>query len=499
MDIAKLFRASAVNYPGKKFIIFNGRVINFSEAFSRVNKLAHYLTRNGIKKGDRVAIYLPNSPEYVISYFAVFSLGAIAVPLDIRLTVEELIGILNHAGASLLFSRALPKLPFKRISQSVPGLKGIVCCSAENQEGAYLYNKIIAEERDEPPGVDIRDDDIAVIFYTSGTTGHPKAVMLNYKSLENAHKTVDYFLNRETEIGEVQICALPLSHIGGFIYVQFISVWAMTTVLMEHFVPLEFLKNIQRHRVSWFHLVPSMFTAILALKEFEKYDLSSLKGVDIFGAPSHPDLIKRFGRYCPDAKLFQGWGMTETAAPNVVVTDSEKIASAGKAPPWLEMKIVDNDDKELPAGKIGELVVRGWPVMAGYYKEPELTNQVMRGGWLHTGDLASLDEQGYLYIKGRKKDMIIVGGLNVYPPEIERVIAEFPGVKEVAVVGISDKLRGETIKAVVVMQDGKQSTAKEIRVYCRRHLARFKIPQTVEFRKELPKNRAGKIKKELLK
>ncbi len=271
----------------------------------------------------------------------------------------------------------------------------------------------------------------------------------------------------------------------------------MAIVLMERFIPLEFLKNIEKHKVSWFHLVPSMFTALLQLKEFEKYDLTSVKGVDIFGAPSHPGLIQRFGQYCPNAKLWHGWGMTETAAPNTI-TDQDHIASVGKTPPWFEIKIVDNHDQELPIGEVGEIVCRGWPVMMGYYKEPELTAQIMRNGWLHTGDLGSIDKEGYLYIRGRKKEMIIVSGLNVYAPEVEHLIAEHPQVQEVAVVGIPDKLRGEAVKAVVVLKDTAAITAKDIKAFCRQRLIHFKVPQVVELRASLPKTRSGKIQKELL-
>jgi acyl-CoA synthetase (AMP-forming)/AMP-acid ligase II len=267
---------------------------------------------------------------------------------------------------------------------------------------------------------------------------------------------------------------------------------------MERFIPIEFLRNIEKHKATWFHIVPPMFTAMLQLKEFEKYDLKSVKGVCIFGAPSHPSLIQRFGKYCPNATLWHGWGMTETAAPNTI-TDPEHMASIGKAPPWFEVKIFDNNDKEVPIGEVGEIVCRGWPVMMGYYKEPEMTAEIMRSGWLHTGDLGNIDKDGYLYIKGRIKDMIIVAGLNVYSPEVEHVIAEHPKVKEVAVVGVPDKLRGEAVKAVVVLKEDEQAEDRDIRAFCRERLIHFKVPQIVEFRESLPKTRSGKIQKELLK
>ncbi len=467
MDIAKKFQALAKKYPQKPFVIFKDQTINYAEAAKRVSRLANALYKTGLKRGDKAVVYLPNSPEYIFSYLAVFSLGAAIVPLDARLTDEEIGGILRHSEAAIFINKS-------NISQ------------------------MMQEEAGQGPEVEIDEEALAILYYTSGTTGKPKAVMSNYRSLDNAGATIRFVGINEENTGQVLICALPLSHLGGFVYLQFALELTMSIVLMERFIPVEFLKNIEKHKATWFHIVPPMFNALLQLKEFEKYDLSSLKGVDVFGAPSHPSLIQRFGKYCPNAILWHGWGMTETAAPNTA-TGQEHMASVGKPPPWFEMKIFDNNDRELPAGEVGEIVCRGWPVMMGYYKEPEMTAEIMRGGWLHTGDLGSIDQEGYVYIKGRKKDMIIVGGLNVYSPEVEDVIAEHPGIKEVAVVGVPDKLRGEAVKAMVVPKDGKQLSDKEIKAFCRERLIRFKVPQIVEVRDFLPKTRSGKVQKEALK
>jgi acyl-CoA synthetase (AMP-forming)/AMP-acid ligase II len=495
MDIAKRFQDAAKRFPQKPFIIFKDRPITYQEAAEKVNKLANALHKEGITKGDKVAIYLPNSPEYIVSYLAVFSIGAACIPLDTRLTDEELIGILNHSEAAIFISKPLRELSFAELVKQVPGLKNIIKCW-NNGQGRFLnFAQIMQEDFSQELNVKIEEENLALLYYTSGTTGRSKAVMSNYRSLDNAPQTIKFF---GVELGGVEICALPLSHIGGFIYIQLALEFVMTLVLMERFIPLEFLKSVEKHRASWFHLVPAMFTALLQLKEFEKFDLSSIKGVDVFGAPSHPSLIQRFGQCCPNARLWHGWGMTETAAPNTV-TDQEHIASVGKAPPWFEVRIFDNNDQELPLGEVGEIVCRGWPIMMGYYKEPEMTAEIMRNGWLHTGDLGTMDKDGYLYIKGRKKDMIIVGGLNVYSAEVEHVIAEHPKVKEVAVVGTPDKLRGEAVKAVVVLKEGERISDTDIKAFCRERLIHFKIPQIIEFREFLPKTSSGKVQKGLLK
>jgi acyl-CoA synthetase (AMP-forming)/AMP-acid ligase II len=270
---------------------------------------------------------------------------------------------------------------------------------------------------------------------------------------------------------------------------------------MERFSPLEFLQNIQTYRVTCFHIVPAMYTAILTLKQIEKFDLSSLRWVVVFGAPSSPEILKKFQQHCPQARLLNGWGMTETCPPNTVTPlDSNRIESVGKPSPLCEIKIFDEEDRELPTGEIGEIVIRGWIVMEGYYKDPETTSQMKRGGWFHTGDVGRFDKEGYLYIVGRKKEMIKVGGQIVYAPEVESAFYKHAGVAEVAVIGIPDKLRGEALKALVVLKENANNvTADELRYFAREHLAHFKVPQSIEIRRELPKNRSGKIDKEFLK
>jgi long-chain acyl-CoA synthetase len=270
-------------------------------------------------------------------------------------------------------------------------------------------------------------------------------------------------------------------------------------VILERFSPLEFLKDIQRYKVTFFWLVPSMFYAILHLKEIEKFDLSSLTRVLVFGAPSAPEVLKRFHMVCPNSAFLNGWGMTETMGPTIVLPmDSDNLASIGKPLPWVEIKIIDDNDQELPLGSVGELVVKSWCVMVGYYKDAEATAQVMHNGWLHTGDLARIDQKSFVYIVGRKKEMIKVGGQLVYAPEVEASIHKHPKISEIAVIGVSDKLRGEVPKAIIVLKDGEAASDEEIRYFAKEHLAHFKVPHYFEFRDSLPKTRSGKIDKEKL-
>ncbi|MCM8781301.1 MAG: fatty acid--CoA ligase family protein, partial [Candidatus Omnitrophica bacterium] len=299
---------------------------------------------------------------------------------------------------------------------------------------------------------------------------------------------------------DIVLCAVPFSHLGGLVYIINCLAFGLTVVLMERFAPLEFLKNIERYRVSCFWVVPSMYYAFLQVKEFETLDLSSLRWVVSFGASSSPDSLRRFHRYCPQAYLLNGWGLTETNAPTTVIPlGSTKIESVGRPAPWIEVKIFDENDQELPLGQIGEVVVRGWVVTDGYYKDPQATREAIRNGWFHTGDLGRLDEEGDLYIVGRKKEMIKVAGQICFEPEIEAAIHKHPDVAEVAVIGVPDRLRGEVPCAFVVLKQSAKLTPEDLQYFCRQHLAHFKVPHYFEFVDSLPKTRSGKIDKTILK
>jgi long-chain acyl-CoA synthetase len=499
MDINRILTDTARKFQHKPALIFKGEAVSFSQLARNVAKLANGLKAQGVGKGVKIGLYLPNSPEYVYSYLACFSLGAVVVPLDYQLKDDELISCLDHAEAKFLIARERPDISLAKIQAAVESLQKLVVIAEEVKGGhEVLFASVTQNAADTIASIDIDPREPAMIMYTSGTTGKPKGILLNYRHLEGSPKAMEYFVDLSDR--DIKLCAIPFSHIGGFIYIQNCILFGITLVLMDRFNPIEFLKNINDYKVTCFHIVPAMYTALLSLKNLEKFDLSSLRWVVVFGAPSSPDILERFHQYCPNAQLLNGWGMTETCPPNTVTPlGSKKIESVGKPSPQCEIKIFDENDHEVPHGQVGEIVIRGWVVMDGYYKDPETTKSLMTNGWFHTGDLGLFDAEGYLYIRGRKKEMIKVAGQIVYAPEVEAAFYKHEEVLEAAVIGVADALRGETVKAFIALKPESKLTPEDLRYFAKEHLANFKVPSEIEIREALPKNRTGKIDKELLK
>lgn len=498
MQVKTVLEAMAQRFSAKPAVIFQDQPISFLELKERAFALAVGLMAQGAQKGTKVAVFLPNWPEYILSYLALFSIGAVVVPLDYMLTEEEAVNFINHSESSILIAKEKKELDLSKVKSSCPALKKIIILDDEAAPGFIHWKDLLKENKFDPPV--LSDNDPAAIFYTSGSTGHPKGVLLNYGHLDNPVKCISHFLG-VTDRDSYLCAGVPFSHVGGLDYMLFMLSFGSTLILMERFHPLEALKNLEKYQVSIFCIVPAMFIAILAIKEAERFDLSALRYPVVFGAPSSPDLLNRFHKLCPNGILLNGWGMTETSAPNTYSPpDIAKINSIGEFGCVMEAKIVDDNGKELSDNTPGELWVKGPGVMKGYYKEEALTREVITSeGWLKTGDIATRDKDGLFYIVGRKKEMIKVSGQIVYAPEVEEALYKNPGIAEAAVIGIADKVRGEAVKAFVVLKPEARLTYEDIRYFLRQHLAHFKVPHEIEFKDNLPKNRTGKVDKELLK
>jgi len=496
MKIKQLLEKQAGSFPEKCAIAFENSRISFLEVKEQAFRLAAYLSEVGLAKGDRVAIYLSNTPEAVFSFLGIFSAAAVAVPLDFMLSQAEIITFLNHSQAKLLIAQPRKGIDFQAIKESCPELAAIIFCK-EAQSGYASWDDVMASVSSDTVTLpEVSADDLAAIFYTSGSTGQPKGVMLKVKQLNNPPYVINHFLAVSEK--DIFLCGgVPFSHVGGLVYILLMVSYASQLVLRERFQPYDFLKQIEEHRVTIFCIVPAMFMAILSLKEYDAFDLSSLRYAAVFGAPSSPAVLRRFHKAYPNAKLCNGWGMTETAAPNTLSPPGdEKIKSIGSFTPAVSVKIADDSGRELKPGQRGELWIKGAAVMPGYFRQESLTKQVLTDdGWLKTGDIAYCDEEGLYYIAGRKKDMIKVAGEIVFLAEVEEKIQLHPKVKEAAVIGVSDNLRGEVAKAYIALNKGDSLSGQELKEFLKEQLAHFKIPHYVEVVGELPKNRTGKIDK----
>jgi len=496
MNIRELLTKQAEKYPQKSAILFQGKAITFPEARDFSFKLANYLLNIGVRSSDKVAIFLPNTPEAIFTFLGVFSIEAAVVPLDFMLTENEIINFINHSQAKVLIAH--PKIDLANIKDKCPRLNEIIVCEGEVQSFPSL-DSILEKGSLSQPNLEHKENSLAALFYTSGSTGHPKGVSLEYRHLDNPSKTINHFLG--VSENDVFLCGgVPFSHVGGLDYILLMITFSSPLVLMSRFNPFEFLKRIEQYKVTIFCIVPAMYVAILSLKGYDKFDLSSLRYAVVFGAPSSPILLKRFHKLCPQAVVLNGWGMTETSAPNAFSPcDESKISSIGYFDFNLEAKIVDQDGNKLERPSQGELWVKGEAIMREYYKEPGLTKEVLtESKWFKTGDIIRVDSDGLHYIVGRKRDMIKVAGEVVFSAEVEEKIHRYPKVKEVAVIGVADNLRGEVPKAFIVSKEEEALSEQELKDFLKEHLAHFKIPHYFEFVKDLPKNRTGKIDKSKL-
>ncbi len=501
MIVGEHLRRQAEERPQKVAIICNEDRLTFSELNDQANRLACWLKERGLKKGDRAVVLLPNCAEFATVYFALMKMGVVAVILDFRLSPPEVSPLIDETEAKVLITHSKQKSFALRMRKEKEGLKEVIIIGEEKrEEGLERYEEILSDGEAPEPGVSLREEDEALYLYTSGTTGRPKGVILTYDHLTYFPESMKAFLHVSEE--DVEGCVLPMSHISGPIVLNLMVDVGLTVVVIDEIRPKKILEEVQKHRVTFFHAVPPIFQMILNLPSRDRYDLSSLRFVAMMGTVVPEELMEEWRKEYPHCLVLQGYGATETS-PLLTLTRYEdaprKMASAGRPVPGVEIKVVDGEGRELPPGEAGEVIARGPQIMKGYFKRPAETARKIRDGWYWTGDLGRFDEDGYLYILGRADDMIITGGLNVYPSEVENVLLAHPKVAEAAVVGIPDPERGEALKAVVVPKVGEELSKRELLRFCRERLASFKIPKVVEFRDSLPRSRTGKVAKRELK
>ncbi|MBW1848381.1 MAG: long-chain-fatty-acid--CoA ligase [Deltaproteobacteria bacterium] len=505
MIVGKHLQDQSQKRPDKVAVICNETELTFSELNNQANKLANWILAQGIKKGDRAVMLMPNCAEFAAVYFALMKIGVIAVILDFRLSAPEMAPLFDETEAKVLITHSKQKSFATRMMSEK---KHLICGvflgeEVENNDEKntfYLYDKIQENGDSKNPNIPINEDDEALYLYTSGTTGKPKGVILNYDHLTYFSESFMAFLPVSEK--DVQGSVLPMSHISGPVVLNLLVDMGHTIIIIDEIRPKKILEEVQRNKIDYFHAVPPIFQMLLNLPSRDRYDLSSLRFVAMMGTVVAEELMEEWVEEYPHCPALQGYGATETS-PLLTLTRYDdaprKMASAGRAAPRVEIIIVDKNDKELPIGEVGSVLARGPQIMKGYFKNPRATEKTIKNGWYYTGDLGRFDDDGYLYILGRADDMVITGGMNVYPSEVENVLTAHEKVAEVAVVGIPDSNRGEALKAVVVPKMGEEVSKRELIKFCRNRLASFKIPKEVEIRDSLPRSRTGKVAKRELK
>jgi long-chain acyl-CoA synthetase len=483
---------SALKYPAKNAYTFLGHQTTFQELDEAVERFSAHLAALGIGKGDAVALLLGNTPGFIISFYGILRIGAAVVPINPIYTAREINYILTNCHAKAIIAHApLQPLINSMKDQLAPSVQLIYDDFVEGEYSILSWlqdlGTPVAAQR-----VNIEEDDLAVILYTSGTTGDPKGAMLSHRNLaSNAAACVELFnLTKDDRI----VTVLPIFHVFCLTACLNTSIACGATILLiPKFSPTEVVRTISEEQATIFAGVPTMYNFMLQLPEPSASDFASLRGCISGGAAMPGALLSKFEeRY--QVQVLEGYGLSE-ASPVATFNPMDgvrKPGSIGVAIPGVEIKVVDEDGQEVPRGEIGELIVKGPNVMLGYLGMPEATRFALRDGWLYTGDMAKMDEDGYMFIVDRKKDMILVGGYNVYPREVEEVLYKHPAIVEAAVVGSPDEEHGEVVKAVIV-RSNPQLAESEIIQYCQDKLAKYKIPKRIEFVSALPKNSTGKI------
>ncbi len=505
LNLALLLEQSARQDPGKLAVILDDYKLRYAEVNGAANKVASALVKLGVQPGDKVALMMPNTPHFPICYYGILKAGATVVPLNVLFKQNEVQYHLEDSDAVALITWEgfLP--------EAGPGFRKTDTChhlivvqapgsSEALPEGAISFNQIMAEHAPVFDTVQTRSDDTAVILYTSGTTGRPKGAELSHFNMFfNAMICAEKLLGVVKE--DVFLATLPLFHSFGQTCVMNVSLFlGATMTMLPRFEPVKAAEIIQRDRVTVFAGVPTMYFYLLHHPEAAQFDMSSLRRCVSGGSAMPVEVLHAFNQKY-NVTILEGYGLSETS-PVASFNHLDRPTKPGSigTPIWgVQMAVVNPEGQPVATGELGEIVIRGHNVMKGYYKRPEATAESIRNGWFHTGDLARQDEDGYFYIVDRVKDMIIRGGFNVYPREIEEVLYAHPAVAEAAVIGVPDPALGEEIKAVVAFKPGHSATEQELIEYCKERLAAYKYPRNVEIRESLPKTATGKILKRELK
>lgn len=495
INVGSFLSKRAMLSPNKEAMVYGDNRYTFTDLNLRSNRLASAVQSLGVGHGDRVAVLALNCPEYLDIYFGLGKIGAIMVPLNFRLAAPELEYIINDCEPVILIYTP----EFEQVVDSFRNQVGVSeywAISDSPPEWAKSYQEVMTQADDQEPEITGGGDDTLTILYTSGTTGRPKGTMLTHDGYFGTSVTLQSTFG---EIGDILLMPLPLFHIGALAPVPMVVHFGAKLVLQRAFEPKGLLELINTEKPSWMGSVPQILMFLKTIPDYDKYDWSSLKMILVYAAPVPVTLIKEYAE--AGIQVRQLYGLTECTGPATVLDADnalKKVGSCGLPFFHTEVRVIDDNGNDVPQEVNGEVILKANNLMKGYWKKPEATSETLRDGWLYTGDIARFDKDGFLYIMDRKKDMIISGGENIYPAEVEDYLLGHPKIADVGVIGYDDPKWGESVKAIVVLKPQEQLTEEELIEWCQGKIGKFKIPKQVVFAKEIPRTPTGKILKRVL-
>lgn len=496
MNLFDGLERNARNNAKKLAVIFNDKVHTYEELNEEANRIAHALINFGIKKGDKIALLMKNSNQFAFVYYGILKAGGVAVPINFRLTAHEVNYILDDSDSLIVVADDDLAETVQKAVEGNDKVRLQVIVGSNKKEHQLLLSEFRSFSS-ENPEIGVVESDDAEILYTSGTTGLPKGVVLDH--------------HRILHVGLVTIITMKMGHEDQLLHIAPLfhsaqlnlflltgTYLGCTHVIRQEFNPVQTLKDIDQYKISLFFGVPTMYNFLLQVPNREQYDLTSLKRCGYGAAPMPVSLLQQSMKLFGTDQFFNLCGLTEGGPGGVFLMPEDhktKLGASGRASHLTDARVVDENGDDVLPGQVGEFIIKGETIMKEYYKKPEETKKALKDGWLYTGDLATIDEDGFLTLVDRKKDMIISGGENVYSTEVEHVLYKHPAILEAAVIGIPHQSWGETVAAVIVLKPGKQINQEELQQFCRQELAGFKIPRVIYELEQLPRNASGKVLK----
>ncbi|MFH1241768.1 MAG: long-chain-fatty-acid--CoA ligase [Pseudomonadota bacterium] len=496
-NLVEVLENTVRRFPYKVGFIAGDWRLTFAEFDGIVNTIAAGLAKHGVKRGDHVALLLGIQMEFPLSFFALMKLGAIVVPLNTRFKGEELAYEINDSESKVLVVDEEYWSSIDSVKGQLQTIEKIFLNGPHVPEGTLPFSLLKEKEEDGFPRAALSESDVAAIMYTSGTTGKPKGAILHHRGFVLTAMLVSDFIQFEPQ--DRMICCIPLFHITGLSCLMLPTIFSgVACVYMRQFNTKDFLELMAKEAVTQYMGVINVIWLMVNHPDFETYDFSSFRTALFGGSPATEEMVRGIFNKLPHLQISVGYGLTEcfAIATSTPFEDAlRKIKAVGKCLPTVRAKIVNDEGHEVPRGAIGEIMLKGAKAFKGYWRKPETTSATIVDGWVHTGDIGKIDDEGFVYVLDRKKDMINRGGEKIYSLEVENVICDYSKVLEAAVVGVPDTVMGEVVKACIVLKPGENWTEDEIRKFCAQRLADYKVPKFVEFMECLPRNPAGKVNK----